>query len=248
MPSCDSCGETYSKENNFCPECGEPTDGDSVSEYAKSKGRESLETGSLDLESVIELVKGEEIVEARKPSYLNWYKHFLGAGLIVLFGLFAGVSMDSIPAGVGLIIFGVLVGGGICGYVWYERQKRLFVFTNRRFILVKSSQPILENIADVTDLFVREVWIDEITMMDTGSTKVERLISRISDGTLGHVAISTSGGATFTGTAHDAKVYDYEACARALRNARNKPVYNHPEVMAQLEEADDVVLERQAGD
>jgi len=240
MPTCDNCGTDYSKGQTYCGECGEEVGTDERgAEYRKAAGNQEPKIGDLDLNTALELVDGEVIVEGRRPTYLNWFKLLIIAGVSLLFGLFMGFNdlifgggiVERLSGAFFWVFVGVIFAGGLAGYVWYQRQKVLYIFTNRRFVEIEFDSPVIQTIAGVSEVDRLEIWIDDITTMKTGSNLVERIVSVITGGTLGHIEISlVSNSLLNIGGGSKPVVYNHEDCARVIRNARNETFYRHKDL------------------
>lgn len=114
------------------------------------------------------LLDDEEILVDARPAWTNWLGMLSVAGLIFIGGLVAD--------GAATAVLGLLVAGGIAGYVAYQRRKVRYVVTDRRVLVVTG----------ISSMATNEAWMVDVRGMQTGATFVERLLGH------GHISLSTS--------------------------------------------------------
>jgi len=142
----------------------------------------------------IDLMPDEEVLVNQRPGWSVWMTHLVVGAFILLAGLASG-------SGEG-IMGGLLIGGGLVGYVYLSRQSSRYIVTNER---AKHKVGLLSK-------KTREYRISDIESLTTEMSISERLLG------LGNISIRTAAndGVKWEG------VPDHEQTARQIREMRRE--------------------------
>lgn len=142
----------------------------------------------------IDLLSDEVVLENEHPGWSVWWKHLAFAGLVLLFGLGSGESQG--------VLFGLLVGGGLAGYVVAARQRSRYIVTNER---VKAQVGLLSS-------WAREYRIADVQSLTTDQSLFERILGH------GHITVRAA--------SNDQMILygmpDYEQVCRSLRERQRE--------------------------
>lgn len=106
----------------------------------------------------IDLLPDETVLVNTHPGWSVWWKHLLAAGVFVLFSLGSGDGSG--------ILGGLVVGGGLVGYVYFARVSSRYIVTDER---VKGKVGLVSS-------STREYRISDIESVTTEQSIVERIL------------------------------------------------------------------------
>jgi len=136
----------------------------------------------------INLMGGESVIQNRRPGWGLWWKHLLVAGFVFLFSLGGGLEG---------FFFGLLVAGGIVGYVAFARSQSRYIVTDER---VKMELGFIRSDS-------REYRISDVQGIDTSQSIIGKLLGH------GHIGVRTADGTEIPWHG----VPDHEAVAGSIR-------------------------------
>lgn len=142
----------------------------------------------------------EEILIDARPAWSAYSIQLMLAGLIIIGGLVAGDEA---------ILAGLIFGGLIIGYVFYQRRKLRYVVTDRRMMKV----------IGISSKTTSEAWMVDIRGLQTGASLIERLLGH------GHITVSadilSTGFGRFRGMTFGG-ISNYEEVAHIIRERQNE--------------------------
>lgn len=138
--------------------------------------------------SGINLMDGESVLQNRRPGWGLWWKHLLGAVLVVLIGL--GGGADTLPGA-------VLIAGILVGYVAIARSKSRYIVTDER---VKMDIGLIRSES-------REYRISDVQGIDTSQSFIAKLFG------IGDIGVRTADGTEIPWRG----VPDHKAVAQTIR-------------------------------
>jgi len=115
-------------------------------------------------------MEGESILQNRHPGWGLWWKHLAAAAVIFLIALAAGTEA---------IIGGLIIAGGIVGYVAFARSKSRYIVTDER---IKADIGFISSTT-------REFRISDIQGIDTSQSIVGSIFG------IGDIEVRTADGA-----------------------------------------------------
>lgn len=168
---------------------------------AEAKSRSQAEPDSAGAQTThrastegIDLLSDEQVLVNTHPGWSVWWKHLLAAGIFALFGLASGDA--------GGVVGGLVVGGGLVGYVYLARISSRYVVTNER---VKGKLGLVSSKS-------REYRISDIESVTTEQSIMERILS------LGNIRFRTAANDRMTWGG----VPDHEQVGRQIRERRRQ--------------------------
>jgi hypothetical protein len=152
----------------------------------------------------VPLLDGEEVLIDARPAWSAYSLQLMLAGLIIIGGLVAGNEA---------VIAGLVVGGLIVAYVFYQRRKLRYVVTDRRMMKVTG----------LSSKTTSEAWMVDIRGLQTGASLIERLLGH------GHITVSadilSTGIGRFQGMTFGG-ISNYEQIAQIIRDRQNASKMN----------------------